>query len=69
MSVELEILEELINSDEFLRSYPTFEAYLSQWDEDGGIEAARVPAQIIFDFYAEKVEVKDALHTWFTYNK
>lgn len=69
MISELDILEELIDSDKFIRTYPTFEAYLSQWDEDGGKEATRVPAQIVFDFYAEKVEVKDALHTWFTYNK
>jgi hypothetical protein len=64
----LEILEDLIDDDPFIRRYSHFEAYLAEWDEMGGDGAIKVPVQLIFDFYAEKVMVEDALHTWYTYD-
>lgn len=68
MSAEHEILELLMEDDEFIRSYPTFKHWMAEWDEKGGEGASRVPEQILYDFYAEKTPVDDALHTWFTYN-
>ena len=64
----LEILEDLIDDDPFIRRYPHFEAYLTEWEEMGGMGATNLPVQLIFDFYAEKVMVEDALHTWYTYD-
>lgn len=64
----LEILEDLIDDDPFIRRYPHFDAYIAEWDEMGGEGVHNVPTQLIFDFYAEKVGVEDALHTWYTYD-
>lgn len=68
METELDVIEELIDDDPFLRSYPTFEKYYSDWIEMGGIEASHVPQHLVFDFYAEKQTPEQALHTWFTYD-
>jgi len=68
MSLEVEILEELTDTDPFIRSYPTFAKYLSQWQSAGGEDAETVSTDVVFEFYAEKLEVEEALHIWFTYH-
>lgn len=65
---ELEVLEELIDDDPFIRAYPSFQKYLDEWDESGGPLAYDVPDEVIFEFYAEKLTVDQALSIWFTYN-
>lgn len=62
---ELDVLEELIDDDPFIRSYPSFSVYLRDWDEQLPDEV--VPQGIIFEFYAEKTPVPDALSIWHAY--
>lgn len=64
----LEILEDLLDDDPFIRAYPTFQRYIDEWDEKGGESAEEVPSQLVFEFYAEKLPVDKALFVWFTYN-
>lgn len=64
----LEILEDLLDDDPFIRAYPTFQRYIDEWDERGGSSAEEVPSQLVFEFYAEKLSVDQALSIWFTYN-
>ena len=64
---ELDVLEELIDDDLFIRMYPSLKKYLDDWDEMGGPEAQEVPEQIVFEFYAEKLPIDQALSIWFTY--
>lgn len=61
----LEILEDLMDDDPFIRTYPSFSRYLDEWDELEG--ALDVPEQIVFEFYAEKLEPKEGLEIWHTY--
>lgn len=63
----LEVLETLIDDDVFIRSYPSLGAYIRAWDEQGGPAAECVPDELLYEFYAEKLPVRDALHMWFTY--
>ena len=67
MTIQLDILEDLIDDDPFIRLYPSFNAYIRAWDDMGGTEAWVVPENVVFEFYAEKVTPEDALHTWNTY--
>ena len=62
------VLEDLIDEDPFIRSYPSFSSYLRAWDEMGGDAAVVVSENVVFEFYAEKVLPEDALHTWYTYD-
>jgi hypothetical protein len=64
----LEVLEDLIDDDPFIRSYPFFKKYMRDWDELGGESACKVPEEIIFEFYAEKLPVEEALQLWYTYD-
>lgn len=64
----LEILEDLLDDDPFIRTYPLFQRYIDEWDERGGNEAEKVPSELIFEFYAEKLFVDDALAIWFAYH-
>ena len=64
----LEVLEDLLDDDPFIRTYPSFQHYLDEWDEEGGPEAVDVPSNLVFEFYAEKTPVDRALLIWFTYN-
>lgn len=64
----LEILEDLMDDDPFIRAYPSFDAYIRAWDEEGGEAVLSVPESVIFEFYAEKLTPKEALHIWFTYS-
>lgn len=64
----LDIFEDLIDDDPFIRSYPSFDAYIREWDDEGGDEVSAVPERVIFEFYAEKVPVGEALHLWLTYS-
>jgi hypothetical protein len=68
MTYQLDVLEDLIDDDSFIRAYPSFGAYIRAWDEMGGEGACVVPEEVVFEFYAEKVQVEEALHTWFTYD-
>jgi len=63
----LDVLEALIDDDPFIRAYPSLSAYIRTWDELGGKEAQFVPDELLYEFYAEKLTVEDALHIWFTY--
>lgn len=65
---EIEIIEALAEDDEFFRFYPRFDVYSAEWLRMGGAEAAAVPQHVIFEFYAEKLMVEEALHIWFTYD-
>jgi hypothetical protein len=62
------VLEDLMDEDPFIRSYPSFASYLRAWDEMGGEAAEAVSESVVFEFYAEKVRPEDALHTWYTYD-
>ena len=64
----LDILEELIDDDPFIRAYPNFAKYVQVWDEMGGAQASQVPENVIFDFYAEKLTPEEGLHIWHTYD-
>jgi hypothetical protein len=64
----LEVLEDLIDDDPFIRAYPSFGRYVQAWDEVGGSEASKVPEEVVFEFYAEKLPVEDALQLWYTYD-
>lgn len=64
----LEILEDLLDDDPFIREYPSFQRYIDEWDEKGAPEAEDVPSGLVFEFYAEKLPVDDALAIWFTYH-
>jgi hypothetical protein len=63
----LEVLEDLIDDDPFIRSYPSLDAYIRAWDEDGGPNAEYVPDELLYEFYAEKIPVEEALQMWFAY--
>lgn len=65
---EIDVLEELIDDDPFIRAYPSFRRYVDEWDEKGGVDALDVSEDLIFEFYAEKLTVDQALSIWFTYN-
>ena len=62
----LEILEDLIDDDPFIRAYPSFYRYLDEWDELEG--AWDVPEEVVFEFYAEKIEPQEGLEIWGTYH-
>lgn len=62
-----EIIEDLMDDDPFIRSYPSFKHYLRAWDEMGGEAAQNVPHELVFEFYADRLEPSAALHIWFTY--
>jgi hypothetical protein len=64
----LEILEDLIDDDPFIRLYPSFEAYILAWDADGGFEVYAVPEAVVYEFYAEKLTPAEAVHIWLTYS-
>ena len=64
----LDVLEDLIDDDLFIRQYPTFDAYIRAWDDMGGEGANKVPESLVFEFYAEKVPPEEGLHTWYTYD-
>ena len=68
MTNALDILEDLIDDDPFIRSYPSFDVYVRAWDEEGGEAVLAVPEDVIFEFYAEKLTPREALHIWFTYS-
>jgi hypothetical protein len=63
----IEVFEALIDDDPFIRAYPSLEAYTRAWDEEGGPEVECVPDELLYEFYAEKLPVEQALHIWFTY--
>lgn len=63
----LDILEDLLDDDPFIRAYPSFQRYIDDWDEMGGESAIDVPSQIIFEFYAEKLPIDQALSIWHAY--
>lgn len=56
-----------MDDDPFIRAYPSFNAYIKEWDEYGGVDACKVPESVVFEFYAEKLTPEEALHIWFTY--
>lgn len=64
----LEILEDLIDDDPFIRHYSRFELYLKEWNEYGGREVVALPDGVVYEFYAEKIPPAEALHIWFTYS-
>jgi len=64
---ELDVLEELIDDDPFIRSYPSFRSYLNEWNANFYEGADEVPAQIIFEFYAEKTSIPEAISIWQAY--
>lgn len=66
---ELDLLEELIDDDPFIRSYPSFRSYLNEWNDNYHYGADEVPAQIIFEFYAEKTPIPEALSIWHAYKE
>lgn len=68
MTNPLDILEDLLDDDPFIRAYPSFQCYIDEWDEEGGPEAVDVPSNLVFEFYAEKLPVDKALSIWFAYN-
>ena len=59
---------DLFSDDDFIRAYPSFSKYREEWDLKGGPDGAGVPSEVVFEFYAEKTEVDDGLHMWFTYH-
>jgi hypothetical protein len=65
---ELDVLKELMDDDPFIRAYPSFNSYISDWDEliDSDEE---VPEQIVFEFYAEKTPIPEALSIWYAYKE
>lgn len=63
----IDVLEALIDDEPFIRSYPSLSAYIRAWDDEGGPTAWRVPDELLYEFYAEKLPVPQALHIWFTY--
>jgi hypothetical protein len=65
----LDVMEDLLDDDPFIRAYPSFAAYVNVWDEDGGVDAWSAPSTLLYDFYAEKLPVDQALHMWFTYTQ
>lgn len=69
MTDALDILEELMDDDLFIRAYPSFKKYLSEWDEKGGVDALLAPRDLVFEFYANKTSIDDALHLWYTYSE
>lgn len=62
---EIEVMEDLLKDDVFLRTWPTFKRYLADWGylaEEIGAEASLLaPNDLIFEFYAAKVEVPEAM--------
>lgn len=66
---EIDILEELMDDDPFIRAYPSFKKYVQEWDERGGVDALEAPEQIVFEFYAEKTPIDEALTIWYTYSE
>jgi hypothetical protein len=64
----LDVYEDLLDDDPFLRKYPNFQRYIDAWDEEGGEAVLNVPEQIVFEFYAEKLTPAEALHIWYTYD-
>lgn len=68
MTNALEILEDLIDDDPFIRRYPSFEAYIRVWDEEGGRGVHTVPEAVIYEFYAEKLTPEESVHLWLTYS-
>jgi hypothetical protein len=64
----IDVLETLIDDDPFIRAYPSFAKYVQAWDEAGGNEALIVPEEVVFEFYAEKLPVEEALQLWYTYD-
>lgn len=64
----LEVFEDLLDEDPFIRAYPSFKRYLDEWDEKGGESVWEVPEEVVFEFYAEKLHIDQALLLWFTYN-
>ena len=68
MTNPIDILEDLLDDDPFIRAYPSFQRYIDEWDERGGEDAEKVSCEPIFEFYAEKLHVDQALQLWFTYN-
>ncbi len=69
MTNPIDILEDLLDDDPFIRAYPSFGKYLDEWDENGGGGAQEAPEAVIFEFYAEKLHVDQALQLWFTYSE
>lgn len=69
MSNCIDILEDLIDDDPFIRAYKSFGRYIDEWDNKGGVGAWAAPDSVIFEFYAEKLFVDDALALWFTYSE
>jgi len=61
---ELDVLEDLMDEDEFIRAYPSFYRYLAEWDQEAHISA---PEEVLFEFYAEKIFVHEAIELWETY--
>lgn len=70
---ELEVLEDLLKDDPFLRSYPTFKSYLSEWSylatEIRSEACESTPDDLIFEFYAARVEVPSAMSLVEKYSK
>ena len=66
---ELDVLEELIDDDPFIRAYPSFRTYLREWSEVACKGSNETPAQIIFEFYAEKTPIPEALSIWEAYEE
>lgn len=64
----LEILEDIIDSDAFVRLYPSFKAYWAEWVEFCGESSGLYYAKdLAAEFYCERVGVADALHTVLVY--
>jgi len=53
-----------MDEDEFIRAYPSFYRYLAEWDQEAHISA---PEEVLFEFYAEKIFVHEAIELWETY--
>jgi hypothetical protein len=62
---EVEVLEDLLKDDPFLRAWPTFRAYLTEWiylaAEIRSDACELAPDELIFEFYAARVEVARAM--------
>lgn len=62
---EIEVLEDLLKDDMFLRTWPTFKHYFSDWgrlaEEVGADDAQWAPTELIFEFYAAKVDVAEGI--------
>lgn len=62
---EVEVLEDLLKDDPFLRAWPTFRAYLTEWiylsSEVNSSACELAPDELIFEFYAARVDVAKAM--------